>query len=186
MQCTTGLRERCLTASAKKLLFVDYILYGCAILGPKISILLQLVAIFVPPGRGLGTSARWFYWAALFLMAMNLIFYVAHNFVLIFQCNPVAKGWDSSIPGVCLDQVALLESSGPFNIISDLLIFLLPLSSIWQLKLPLKTRLGIGSAFAIGLLCVSLFREEEITVAMLMSHLVDVSAVQCVFTTATN
>ncbi|MCJ1290844.1 hypothetical protein MMC34_002386 [Xylographa carneopallida] len=84
-------------------------------------------------------------------MAMNLIFYVAHNFVLIFQCNPVAKGWDSSIPGVCLDQVALLESSGPFNIISDLLIFLLPLSSIWQLKLPLKTRLGIGSAFAIGL-----------------------------------
>ena len=145
-----------------QLLFIDYIIYGCAVLGPKISILLQLIAIFVPRGRGgLGTGARWFYWSAQFLIATNLIFYVAHNFTLIFQCNPIAKGWIPSLPGVCMNQVSLLESSGPFNIISDFLIFLLPLSSIWQLKLPVRTRLGIVSAFAVGLLYVILFNTKQ-------------------------
>ncbi|MCJ1444959.1 MAG: hypothetical protein MMC23_005463 [Stictis urceolatum] len=138
-------------AYIKFLLFTDYILYGCAILGAKVSILLQLIAIFVPRGRDLSASARWFYWSAQSLIAINLIFYVAHNFTLIFQCKPIAKGWDSKIPGTCMNQVSLLESSGPFNIISDILIFLLPLSTIWQLRLPIKTRLGIVSAFGVGL-----------------------------------
>ena len=140
--------------TAEKLLFVDFVLYDFAILGPKVSILLQLKAIFVPHGRGNGPSASFFFWAALSLIGVNIVFYVALSFALIFQCSPVEKGWNSSINGTCLDQDSLLESSGPFNIISDFLMFLLPLLGVWQLRLPIKTRLGVASAFAVGLLYV--------------------------------
>lgn len=121
-------------------------MYDFAILGGKLSILLQLKAIFVPQGR------NWFFWATAFLIAMNVIFYLALSFALIFQCHPIAKGWDSSIPGECLNQHLLLESSGPFNIISDILIFILPIHAIWQLQLPQKKRMAVASAFTIGLL----------------------------------
>lgn len=49
----------------------------------------------------------------------------------------------------------MLESSGPFNIVSDLLIFLLPITAVWSLQLPIKTRMAVGSAFAVGLLYVT-------------------------------
>jgi hypothetical protein len=139
--------SRALT-SIEQLLFVDFVLYDIAILGPKVAILLQLKDIFAPRMR------NGFYWAAIFLISANVVFYIALSFALIFQCNPVARGWDPTVPGQCLNQDALLESSGPFNIISDFLIFLLPISAIWQLQLPIRTRGAVASAFAVGLLYV--------------------------------
>ena len=129
----------------KFLLFIDFVLYDFAILGGKVAILLQLNAIFA------GHQRNRFFWAIFFLIAVNIIFYVALSFALIFQCQPISKGWNASVPGTCLDQDKLLESSGPFNIVSDFLIFILPIWAILQLQLPLRKRLAVASAFAVGL-----------------------------------
>lgn len=115
-----------------------------AIAGAKVSILLQLSAVFSGRNRGL------FYWTSLFLILINVIFYVALSFALVFQCRPLEKAWNHSVDGICVNQDALLTSSGPFNIISDCLIFLLPIWAIWQLRLPVRRRLEVISAFAVG------------------------------------
>lgn len=129
------------------LLFIDFVIYDLAITGAKISILLQLRAIFCSNA----TQRNRFYWSIVALILINLGFYLALSLALIFQCQPIARGWQPDIPGTCLDQETLLASSGPFNIVSDFLIFLLPIYAIWQLHLPIKKRLEVCCAFAVGL-----------------------------------
>lgn len=87
----------------------------------------------------------------MFLVLINIIFYVALSFALIFQCRPLERAWRPDIPGSCVNQDALLTSSGPFNIVSDFLMFLLPIWAIWKLQLPIRRRLEVMGAFAIAL-----------------------------------
>lgn len=85
------------------------------------------------------------------LSVINIIFYVALSFALIFQCQPLEKAWIPEVAGKCINQDALLTSSGPFNIVSDFLIFLLPAWAIYKLQLPIRRRLEVMGAFAIAL-----------------------------------
>ncbi len=39
---------------------------------------------------------------------------------------------------------------GPFNLVSDLYLLLMPLPAVWQLHLPLRKRLGISGIFLTG------------------------------------
>ncbi|KAJ6787137.1 hypothetical protein PWT90_05367 [Aphanocladium album] len=126
-------------------LFVSFVLYDVAIVGAKVSILLQLSAIFSGTSRGI------FYWVSMALILINVIFYVALSFALIFQCQPLEKAWRPDIPGKCVNQDVLLTSSGPFNIVSDFLMFLLPVWAILKLQLPIRRRLEVTGAFAIAL-----------------------------------
>ena len=128
-----------------KFLYVSFVLYDLAIVGAKVSILLQLSAIFSGSKRG------YFYWASMALIIINIVFYIALSFALIFQCKPLEKAWNPTVEGTCVNQDALLTSSGPFNIVSDFLIFVLPLWAIWKLQLPLRRRLEVSGAFAIAL-----------------------------------
>ncbi|KAL8850687.1 MAG: hypothetical protein Q9221_004335 [Calogaya cf. arnoldii] len=41
---------------------------------------------------------------------------------------------------------------GPFNLVSDLYLLLMPLPAVWQLHLPLRKRIGIAGIFLTGLL----------------------------------
>lgn len=120
--------------------------------------MLQLQDVFSPRTRNR------FFWATVFLIGTNILFYVALSLALVFQCDPIAKGWNQEIAGTCLNQDSLLESSGPFNIISDFLIFMLPIYAVYQLQLPLMARIGVASAFAVGLLCVPLYLQWVILI----------------------
>lgn len=58
-------------------------------------------------------------------------------FVICFQCAPLAHMWDDTIPGRCinLDPNVLLQNVAIGNIVTDVIIMLLPLPVVWQLKL---------------------------------------------------
>lgn len=59
--------------------------------------------------------------------------------------------WNKLITnGHCLPMMIIALSTGIFNLISDLLILLLPLHTVWNTHMPLKSKLAVSTVFAAG------------------------------------
>ncbi|PYH89591.1 integral membrane protein Pth11-like protein [Aspergillus ellipticus CBS 707.79] len=107
------------------------------------------------------TSVCWFYTrlgdkhltrAAIIMMCV--VGAQATSFVLTaaFQCHPIAKAWDTSIPGKCVTINVFYLANAALNILTDLVTYSLPIRVILKLHMPLKQKLALG-----GILCLGLF-----------------------------
>jgi hypothetical protein len=110
----------------------------------KVALLLQIKRIFASCER------NFTYWASWALIVANAMVYIAVTFVFVFACVPREKIWNSMVNGKCINTNAAMNSTAAINILSDLSIFILPLSGIWSLRMPLKRKIGVVSIFAIG------------------------------------
>jgi large subunit ribosomal protein L36e len=119
--------------------------YAPVIYFTKLSILLQFLRIFVPRRGG-----RTFYCIHA-LIWLNLIYYILYFFTTLFLCVPQRKMWEPHIPGRCFSLAAVIISAAFINIISDVLMFLIPLFCISTLQMPKSRKLGIAAVFAVGL-----------------------------------
>lgn len=79
-------------------------------------------------------------------------FYLIITFFNIFSCRPIEKFWNLFISGSCYDINTLLKTMALFNIISDVVILILPISSIWNLQVSSKQKIGIWIVFGTGVL----------------------------------
>lgn len=111
----------------------------------KLVILIQLANIFTPFKGGL-------YWVICALSVLTVMFYFACMIFRIFACVPREKIWNPTIPGRCINSSAGIISSAALNSISDFVLFVLPLSRIWQLQMPRQRKWQISAVFAFGLL----------------------------------
>lgn len=62
----------------------------------------------------------------------------------------VAKQWDSSIKGKCIDTIPFYFALAGTSIGLDLIIIALPLPVLWKLQLRLKQRIILAALFALG------------------------------------
>jgi len=70
-----------------------------------------------------------------------------------FICQPFAFNWDKSIPGgSCGDQVLSFQITGALNIITDLMVLLLPIPVLIKLRKPVHQRITLLAIFSLGLL----------------------------------
>ena len=85
----------------------------------------------------------------------------------IFQCNPIPKAWHPKMEGTCFNQVALYLSNAGLNIFQDLIIYFLPVKTLWQVQLPLKQRIALIAVFVVGaFVCLTgILRLESLTMA---------------------
>lgn len=134
------------TNERPKLLYVNRTFYSPTILAAKLTILLQIMRIFVPTKRGL------VFRLIQILIWLNVSFYTANVLSVIFQCVPGPTAWNASITGACVDTNINLIVTGTINVLSDVLILLLPLWTIWHLKLPVQKKLSVSAVFAAGIL----------------------------------
>lgn len=125
----------------------NYILYGIIIMLLKAAILLEWIHLFVPLG-----IHNAFWWTCHITLWSNVMFYIACTIVENFSCTPRAKIWDKLIDGHCVNNPALIVSSGIINLVSDVVIFALPQKMIWGLTMSYKKKIGIGLLFATGAL----------------------------------
>jgi hypothetical protein len=67
---------------------------------------------------------------------MGFVVGVGITFTLlsIFMCTPIEKGWNSSLPGTCIDGTAFLYSNAAFNMAADVVVFILPIPALWSLQ----------------------------------------------------
>lgn len=113
----------------------------------KTAILLEWVRIFVPLGW-----KNSFWWACHIILIVNIIAYVIFTFVEIFGCTPRQKMWRPTLPGKCLDINNINIASAIVNLVSDLIILVLPQKVIWGLKLSPRKKMGVAAVFAMGVL----------------------------------
>ena len=78
-------------------------------------------------------------------------FYAATGLVKIWGCTPRARIWDKSIPGTCLNVAAVLNTSGLFNLMTDVIILLIPVKAVWSMQLSAKKKIGVVGVFTLGL-----------------------------------
>lgn len=92
------------------------------------------------------------------LASLSSIWCVSVLFAATFQCKPIAKSWDATLPGRCIDYaesfVVFIASSECIypNIVIDILILGLPIWEIAKLHITGKQRLALLFVFLLGAL----------------------------------
>ena len=113
----------------------------------KSALLFQLMRIFAPARRGS------IYWTIHVLVWANLMFYVSAFITILFQCIPQDKIWNPEREGGhCINYYVATIATGSVNVVSDILILLLPMFVIWRLRMGSNQKLGVSAVFATGLL----------------------------------
>lgn len=68
---------------------------------------------------------------------------------------PRSRIWDNSVHGTCINESALLNTSGFFNTITDYIILVLPIHSVLRLQLSRTKKMLVVLVFTFGLWYVS-------------------------------
>ncbi|KAF2242501.1 hypothetical protein BU26DRAFT_570585 [Trematosphaeria pertusa] len=116
-------------------LIIVPVLYAAANTTSKAIILRLFLRIFTTPGL-----TRWTTYLVLAVITLHA---TVATFLLIFQCSPIAATWDTLVRGKCLDTAALFKWSCLPNVITDLVMLVLPMPKIWTLKASWRMKFGI-------------------------------------------
>lgn len=138
--------EICGSISNRKIQFayLSQIVYGPLIFTTKLCILLLYLRVLDPAAR---SKTRLFIYS---LIWGNFLFYLAGTLIKIFQCTPINKAWDQSIPGRCVPIEIFILIASVISVISDFSILLLPFVCVWQLQLKTDKKLGVSAMFLAG------------------------------------
>ncbi|KAF3042864.1 hypothetical protein E8E12_000618 [Didymella heteroderae] len=94
---------------------------------------------------------RWFRIAVYANMFLVVGYNIGLVFPLIFTCTPVMKNFDVFITGgSCLDRTPLYMATAVLNMITDILLLVLPLPMIVKLQMPVIQKAGLICVFGIG------------------------------------
>lgn len=76
--------------------------------------------------------------------------WIAIDILAIFQCNPVARQWDHSIPGHCYSLYGTFLGVTVPNVFIDVLLLVLPLPMLWKLQISLRKKFALIANFMLG------------------------------------
>jgi len=113
----------------------------------RLAIIMQVLRHFVPSG-----ARNFTFWAAHFLIATNMVFWISITFLELYQCKPRRKIWEFYLHGKCIDKHWYMAATGAMNLISEMAIMFLPQRIIWSLTLSTKRKLELTPLFMVGTL----------------------------------
>ena len=119
---------------------------GPAIFFAKLSLFLLYLRLFGP-----NRKARWFIWIGIVASAVA---YAATTVAFGVLCLPRAgESWLAATASKrCTDAQYIGYAQGPYGILSDFYLLILPIPAVWQLHMPLKRKLQIIAVFMTGFL----------------------------------
>jgi hypothetical protein len=131
-----------------KILFSTPMIYAWAITFPKLSILAMFLRIF---------TQRYHRITVTVIASILIASAIATTLVSIFECKPVAFFWDKTIPnGHCpVNSTKFYLWASLPNIITDVMMLILPQPSIWKLHTSRSVKLGISFTFFTGTVYVN-------------------------------
>lgn len=126
-----------------KCLFAFELIYFISVALPKLSIICLYLRIF--SWKGAMRTVAWI------LFGLTAATSAALTVAACFQCIPLAFFWDRTIPGGrCFDIQQFFHAQALPGFILDIIIMILPMSTIWNLKLPMIKRFALLGIFAIA------------------------------------
>jgi hypothetical protein len=117
------------------------LVYLFAVLFPKLAILAIYLHVFTDK---LYRKACWFLGG---LLVANTI---GSTVAGVLMCVPLNYLWDRSIDGHCFDIPDYLRYIALVNIVTDVVMLVLPLPLIWKLRISRNVKLGLTCTFATG------------------------------------
>ncbi|MCJ1359146.1 MAG: hypothetical protein MMC33_009146 [Icmadophila ericetorum] len=134
-----------ITIFLKYLTAIEYLYFGSVNLS-KFAILLLYRQLF--PNKNIRVVVH-------ILIAVLITYSVTCIIVACVQCRPFAANWDPTLPGaVCIDKEALFIWASMPNIVTDLVILVLPIRVIWNLHTTQRLKIGLIVTFTFGSLWV--------------------------------
>lgn len=130
--------------TSSQLLFTLQLLYTIAISMTKLSIL-ELYRLIFPSTTML--------YSCISTQAIVVMWALATVFVTLFMCQPIAYNWDLSIPDAkCGNTLASWKSTGIINIITDILVLILPIPALLKVRMAVYKKIIIIATFTLGVL----------------------------------
>ena len=110
----------------------------------KMSILTLYVFIF---------PIRRVVWGSYVTMAILIAWTIGTILAGCLICRPIAFNWDKTIPGgTCGDQVMSFTISGVINVVTDVIVLLLPMHALYHLQMAMYKRVALVTVFGLGIL----------------------------------
>lgn len=129
--------------------YVSIVFYNCALLGIKVTFLIQYY-------RVLATTRLW---KRIFAVMMVIIgsWSLSQVFVQTFICSPIRRFWEVFNPpeGTCIPNDPQWYINAAGNIVTDVAILVLPLPTLWALKLHMNQKLVLVGIFCLGFFTVA-------------------------------
>ncbi|KAL1594622.1 hypothetical protein SLS60_010383 [Paraconiothyrium brasiliense] len=131
-----------------KLLIANQVTYAIALGLVKSSLILSLVRIF--------HVSKTFRIVAYLTMTLCICWALQTILIAFLICRPISYNWDQvNQTGTCGDLTAAYVSIGIVDVITDIIIFIIPLPLISKLKMRRSTRFATMGLFALGVFTVA-------------------------------
>ncbi|KAF7555921.1 hypothetical protein G7Z17_g1790 [Cylindrodendrum hubeiense] len=127
--------------SALKLFFIAQTPYKVTVCLNKIAAILLYLRLFV--------SAT-FRKACFVAMAIIVAWSIGGVGATIWQCVPIEGAWNKAVEAKCIDSSKFWIAYAVMNILTDVMVLLLPLPSIMALQMGMRERLLLCSVFLLG------------------------------------
>lgn len=116
----------------------------------KSAIVLQYLHILVPLRKG----NKFMYYGGWSTIVIMFIFYAIDMPLRLLFCSPREKIWNPTYSGGSCrgDSELLIVASSIFNVVTDLIVLLLPVRAVCKLEITVKKKIVISCHFATGLL----------------------------------
>lgn len=124
------------------ILILEILDFPLTVTPAKLSLLLFYVRVF--PTRKFTITA---YTVGFFVLGLGITVF----FQTIFQCSPVAYGWDSTIEhGKCIDQILFYRVISPINVVTGICILVMPMPLVWRIQAPTGQKVALTIVFMLG------------------------------------
>ena len=75
---------------------------------------------------------------------------IAFFFATLFQAWPISYNWESSGDGYTINEAAMYNGLACTELITDIMILVMPLFVIWKLQLKTSKKWAISATFLLG------------------------------------
>jgi len=78
--------------------------------------------------------------------------YTGIFFSLIFACSPIAASWSPLLEptSICINRGAIYIATAVIGVVTDALLIIIPIPTVWGLHMPRKQKIGLTSIFGVG------------------------------------
>ncbi|TGO32447.1 hypothetical protein BHYA_0316g00020 [Botrytis hyacinthi] len=142
--------------AAQKVLLANQMLYGVGLGLIKCSITIMLIRIFAVPKFRL---------AGYFVLAMCISWTVMTILIAFLICRPLGYNWNlQPTAGHCGNTTSAYTAVGIVDIITDMMILLLPQPMIWRLRMPTANKIALAALMCFGLFTVAMSVARVVTI----------------------
>ncbi|KZL74142.1 integral membrane protein [Colletotrichum tofieldiae] len=104
---------------------------------------------------------KWYRRAILVAIAMVATYTVIIASLLLFHCQPIRTNWDPYSPGECLNSAILYMAIAVSNIVSDVILFVIPIPMVLRLQMRPAVKVGAVLMFGIASMHVPLYQKSN-------------------------